>query len=228
MRAQALKSTDARLNLGCGQVRPEGWVNVDGSLNLRLSRIPLLRGLLAVAGLMGAGQAEDRWDGVVHMDLTRRLPYPDESVSVVYSCHLLEHLYRTDATRFLRECHRVLKPGGVARHVVPDLESLARDYLSKRSTRSTAADTFVSGMLMREPDSPRGKNWLVSLHKALYDIHSHKWMYDADSLAALMTDAGFREVRPRRLHDSRIADIELVEPPDRLNNGWGVCVEAIR
>lgn len=43
---------------------------------------------------------------------------------VVYCCHALEHLYPHEVHRALKEFQRVLKPGGVAVVVVPDLEDV--------------------------------------------------------------------------------------------------------
>ena len=48
---------------------------------------------------------------------------------MLYSSHFLEHLRDPEARSFLRECMRVLKPGGILRLVVPNLEDIARDYL---------------------------------------------------------------------------------------------------
>ena len=49
-------------------------------------------------------------------------PTDDSTVDFVYSSHFLEHLYRADAQRILRESFRVLKLGGTIRISVPDLE----------------------------------------------------------------------------------------------------------
>src|ERR1051325_1885067 len=53
-------------------------------------------------------------------NLTRPLPLPKQSVDVVYSSHTLEHLYVEDAKLLVKEIHRILKPGGLCRIVVPD------------------------------------------------------------------------------------------------------------
>lgn len=67
--------------------------------------------------------------GVRAWDLRRGVPYPDESFDVVYHSHVLEHFPRKDGEAFLIECRRVLKPGGILRVAVPDLEQIAREYL---------------------------------------------------------------------------------------------------
>lgn len=50
------------------------------------------------------------------MDLTR-LPLPDESRSLIYCSHVLEHIQ--DDIAAMREMHRVLEPGGTAIVQVP-------------------------------------------------------------------------------------------------------------
>ncbi len=52
-------------------------------------------------------------------------------MDAVYHSHLLEHLRADEARAFLGECWRVLKPGGVLRIAVPDLEGIARAYLTE-------------------------------------------------------------------------------------------------
>lgn len=92
------------LNLGCGSTYHEAWTNVD---------------------LISTSPA------VIAADLRAPLPYPDSSFDAVYHSHVLEHFEKADAERFLSECLRVLKPGGIIRVVVPDLEGIARTYLEK-------------------------------------------------------------------------------------------------
>jgi predicted SAM-dependent methyltransferase len=55
------------------------------------------------------------------------LPFDDSTLHFIYSEHFLEHLFFDEAVSLLRECHRVLKPSGVIRTVVPDAD--LRTYL---------------------------------------------------------------------------------------------------
>ncbi len=67
--------------------------------------------------------------GVIAHNLLEGIPFEDAAFDVVYHSHLLEHFPREQAKPFFTECHRVLRPGGVLRVVVPDLEQICRLYL---------------------------------------------------------------------------------------------------
>lgn len=90
------------LNIGCGNHFHVDWVNLD--------------------------LISDNLNVVPH-DVTCGLPFADGHFDSVYHSHVLEHLHPDDGFKLLNECFRVLKPGGVARIVVPDLERIAKLYL---------------------------------------------------------------------------------------------------
>ena len=85
----AMEEGELRLHLGCGAQVLGGWVNVD-----MRSR-----------------------PGVVVMKLPEGLERLDNnSVRYIYASHLLEHLeYPGEALATVRECYRILSPGGVLR-----------------------------------------------------------------------------------------------------------------
>jgi predicted SAM-dependent methyltransferase len=89
-------------NFGCGARHHPAWINID---------------------FHGDGETVLQWD------LRQRVPLPDGNCDAVYSSHTIEHFDRVGARRFLMECRRVLKPGGILRLVAPDLEGIARSYL---------------------------------------------------------------------------------------------------
>ncbi|MBD2112303.1 MULTISPECIES: glycosyltransferase [Cyanophyceae] len=90
------------LNLGCGNHFHPDWVNID---------------------------FQSTGTDVITHDLRKPIPFADNTFDAVYHSHLLEHFSRSEAKPFLQECLRVLRPGGVLRIVVPDLEQIAREYL---------------------------------------------------------------------------------------------------
>lgn len=180
-----------RANIGCGSSVTPGWYNFDNSWSVRLAGHPLLVRLLAKLGLLGGEQLEfiavASAKGIRWADSVRRIPLPDGSLDVVYTCHMLEHLDRDDVRSFLSEVLRVLEPGGVLRVAVPDLRMMAESYLA-----GGAADTFVQSLLLAPP---RAKTLPQIIRFLVTGNRSHQWMYDGASLAKLLAEAGFESPR---------------------------------
>jgi SAM-dependent methyltransferase len=78
-------------------------------------------------------------DNVRHHDVRRPLPLASETFDVVHANGILEHLTPAQAERFTQELARVLKPGGLVRVAVPDLEESARQYLASLEACSANA-----------------------------------------------------------------------------------------
>lgn len=68
---------------------------------------------------------------VIAHNLLSGIPFNDDSFELVYHSHVLEHFSKTDGEKLLLECFRVLKPKGVLRIAVPNLENIVREYLLK-------------------------------------------------------------------------------------------------
>jgi len=71
--------------------------------------------------LEGWNNHDIRLDG---LDCAERLPYDCDTVNFILAEHLIEHMQPHEALFFLDECYRVLKPGGVARIGIPDLDNI--------------------------------------------------------------------------------------------------------
>jgi len=191
-----------RLNIGCGDAPTKGWVNYDNSPAVRLAHSPLLSRLLHGIGVIDAGNvafiANCRRLGILYANAAHRIPHASGTVDVVYSSHMIEHLDRREATSFLAECLRVLKPGGVLRLAAPDLRWSILEYMEKGR-----ADEFVA-QLQFDIDRPRGL--IDGVRRLLSGGRGHHWMYDGPSLGRLVSASGFADVEIVPAGQTRLAD----------------------
>jgi len=210
-----------RLNVGCGRAPSAGWLNYDNSPAVWLAKSQLLTRLLHRAGVIDTGSFEFaafcRANRILHAD-AKRIPHASGTVDVIYSSHMIEHLVRNDAWAFLAECHRVLRPGGRLRLVVPDLHLLARQYLERGD-----ADNFL-GHMQFETGRPVGL--LAKLKWLMIGGRGHHWMYDARSLGALLQEAGFVEVETMEPGQTRIAEPDGLDLRERQVDS--LYLEAVR
>ena len=90
-----------KLNVGCGGMRLEGYVNAD-----------LFKGAAV--------------DEVFDMD---QIPYLDGTIEAIHSSHSLEHVPFVRAEGAIREWVRVLRPGGALTLLMPDFERCCQAYI---------------------------------------------------------------------------------------------------
>lgn len=103
------------LNLGCGSRYHKDWINIDFVSNNK---------------------------DILAYDLLKGIPCRDNTFDVVYHSHLIEHFPKENAVNFIKECYRVLKPGGIIRIATPNLEEIVKNY-TKYLNRSLKNDKIA-------------------------------------------------------------------------------------
>jgi len=96
------RTTNRRLNLGCGDFPMTYWINLD---------------------------ADPNTNAQIHA-VVPPIPLEDESLDSIFACHFLEHLDRGAAAELLNECWRCLVPGGNLALVVPDTREVLTRYVN--------------------------------------------------------------------------------------------------
>ena len=176
-----------RLHLGSGDHHLAGWINVD------------LSPAMAVE---------------VAADLTREMPFRSESVDLIHSEDFVEHVDEAAGKLVLRECHRVLRTGGVMRLLTPDLRALIEEIYLRRSPRHLRwCRAYLDG------DDP-----CEALNMHMRMGGDHRFIYDEEHLTALLRDLGFA-VRRVRYNWSTIPEMRFL---DLRDFGLNLFLEAVK
>lgn len=155
------------VNLGCGLHPTAGCINID------------------FFGTATAGYAAD---------LRHPLRINDNTIDGIFSEHTLEHLGFADAQKLLAECYRILKPGGLLRIIVPDVELFVRNYCTGDQRWF---DGWAKLMFSESTDPLRRRRTLSTPMEAISFItqeYGHLSAWDYPTLACYLDRAGFSDI----------------------------------
>lgn len=155
------KNIEIKIDLGCGPSKKEGYIGID---ILEFPEIDFVA------------------------DFNNGLPFiPDNSVDEIISSHLLEHIENLEF--FLSEIHRVLKPNGIKKIIVPHFSNpyFYSDYTHKRFFGLYSMDYFSGGSTNLKRKVPTFYNnikFIVTYRKLKFSAHP---FYIRNKIMALFT-----------------------------------------
>jgi predicted SAM-dependent methyltransferase len=191
-----------KLIIGAGTVAVDGWFNTD---------------------------LKPQLDTIYYMDAASPFPIDNSVFEYVFSEHLIEHLTRQQGSMMLKECFRVLKPGGKIRIATPNLEVLLGLYHDYANPLAQEYIKWITDKSIR-----------VSVYKPSIVINNafhnwgHQFLYDGELLEMGLRDAGFMDIRqytPRNSDDSNLKNLEIhgmVANNQEMNNFETMVFEAVR
>lgn len=175
-----------KLHIGCGTNYIDGWINIDNNSDKNIKKLDFM------------------WD------LRNPLPFRENSVDFVYNEHFLEHLTAEEGIKALQEFKNILKPGGVLRVAMPDLEDVINIYLNP-DWKEEQKDFFKKYGL----DFIKTRAEQININ---FRWWGHKWLYDWEELDRRLKEAGFINIKRCRLYESDYSDLKNIEsrPESRL------------
>jgi predicted SAM-dependent methyltransferase len=175
-----------RLNWGCGGRGEPGWINSDIKSGPRVEHC---------------------------CDIRHGLPLEEGSVDYAVSVHALQEIPFADVVPVLSELRRVLKPGGVLRLVLPDLEKGIRAY--QRGDREY--------FLVPDEDAKCLSGKFVI--QMLWYGYS-RTLFTADFIEEMLRNAGFGQVRGSEFRQTNSSFTGITELDSRPRES--LFVEAVK
>ena len=151
-----------KLNIGCGTLPLQGWINID-LIGLPVDLI---------------------WD------IRYPLPFGTNTVDAIFHEHVIEHLNPLHGYSLLKDCYRMLKPGGIMRIVAPDASKYLHSYIDREHQ-------FLKAW------RPGRLRPLMALQEEFYGF-GHRAIYDSDTMALFCNVAGFSIIESRQFGDTRL------------------------
>lgn len=152
-----------KLQIGAGPNTLEGWLNTDELLTSR---------------------------GVIYLDATKPLCFENSTFDYIFSEHQIEHLTYKEGLSMLRECYRVLKPGGKIRIATPNLETLIGLHTPDKSELQQRYIKWIIDRCLPQ----------IGVYRESFVINNafrnwgHQFIYDRATLQSAMEEVGFVDI----------------------------------
>jgi len=133
-------------------------------------------------------------------DMTRGLPLRSDSLRGIFSEHCIEHFTFEELLKWLMECRRVLKPGGIIRLITPDLEQFIDAYTRKRKDPKSRYFPYEETVCWNNI-----RTRAIHINRIFYQGHlnmrkqrffhsGHHSILDFETLSAFLLKAGFTSI----------------------------------
>lgn len=215
-----------KINLGCGPIGKEDWINVDWGILAILHKNPLFERIFLKLGLLPE-RYNVKWPkNLMLHNLKKKLPFNDNDADFVYISHVLEHFRKYEGQRLIQECFRIMKKGAIIRVVVPDLKILAKRYVendieyykkidrltSDEQKKKTCGDFLLADVLMDTFYPNFYRTELTGLKKFMARfIRPHCWMYDFESVKYLLENTGLKNIKQEAFQEGNVPDIDKLD-----------------
>lgn len=200
---------EKKLQIGSGENNlMEGWLNTD--LICRNKRVAFL-------------------------DAGEKFPFPQNTFQFIYSEHIFEHLTFHQALNMLKECYRVLKPGGVLRMATPNFDFLMGLYQNPnlpvhKEYISWATKSFVKNMAKSLDDSEYSPVYVIN---NFFRDWGHQIIHNFDSIRTMMAKEKFENIHQCEIYKSSYPELSCLEKhgesiPKAFNELETLVIEATK
>ena len=185
-------------------------------------------------GLNWDGVRDVPMDGCMVYDMTN-LPMKgvqDNTYDGVYSEHFIEHLHKYQGINFLKECLRVMKPGGTVRTCWPPYDIIKRLTSNEDLSTDEFVQHYYNFYVQKHKFAPPGNEHRSMQEQValglLHQSGEHKYLWGKQELIDTLGGLGFVNVKECSYNKSSILDFNGIETPGRIRMLHSVIVEACK
>lgn len=130
--------------------------------------------------------------GPIPVNITKNLPFKDNQLGLIYSSHLVEHIYKKDFKHFLREGHRILKPNGKNIIATPCIEKISKlwYYVNEKDEYKISTLKAHYGNRVEEDYFCASQHINIQMRS-----FGHRYIYDAELIRHLGLESGYQEIQ---------------------------------
>jgi len=156
------------------------------------------------------GDLEPRHPEEQFVDVRRKLPFKDQSISFFHTENMLEHISYQQNKSFLSEVRRILKPQGVARLVTHNIVPMIGLYTDAPTKLQSDYIRWGNKRFARFFDHDGGDNPVFSLNR-VSNCHGHKFLFDERTLRDLLIATGFSRIEKCEINKSKHCELRNME-----------------
>ena len=129
--------------------------------------------------------------GKVPINIAKKLPFEDNQFDLIYSSHVIEHIYKNEFKLFLSESYRILKEDGMNIIATPSLESISKFWYCDNNK-----DAIMIKIMKERYSKHMTENCFTSSQhiNLMMRGFGHKYLYDQCLIEELGINAGYRNV----------------------------------
>lgn len=126
--------------------------------------------------------------GKIPINISNKLPFPSEIVDVIYSCHVVEHLYYKQFRVFVKESYRILKKGGIHLIMTPSFIRLIDALYYNKDLR-------IKLLQGHEKFAGVKLDPATLLNNMTHVYYGHRFIHDIESISRPAKSSGYSQIK---------------------------------
>lgn len=158
----------------------------------------------------------------IPIDICKKLPFETNSVDLIFSCHVVEHIHYREFLFFLKESLRVLRKGGVMIITTPSIKKISNILYGTDEVKKNELLRRQSKLIK---DDFIEKNSATQINIVMRGF-GHRFIYDFDLVKSLAEKIGYEKSILKHDNNLNEFDRQITEYLLSKGEGWSLETES--